>query len=82
MRAFRPWVLEEDDGTLRMWYGGHDGTTWRILEALKPPGGVWKRLGVAIDGGFAGDSDLYGVESPCTGEDARRLSDGLRRVRW
>jgi hypothetical protein len=65
LRAFRPWVLEENDGTLRMWYGGHDGTTWRILEALKPPGGVWKRLGVVIDAGFAGDSDLYGVESPC-----------------
>jgi len=20
LRAWRPWVLEEDDGTLRMWY--------------------------------------------------------------
>jgi predicted GH43/DUF377 family glycosyl hydrolase len=48
-----------------MWYSGHDGTTWRILEALKRPMGEWERLGVAIDTGFAGDSDDYGVESPC-----------------
>jgi hypothetical protein len=26
LRAMRPWVLEEADGTLRMWYSGHDGT--------------------------------------------------------
>src|SRR6266536_1528600 len=39
-------------------------TTGRILEAVQRPGTGWKRLGVAIDAGFAGDSDLYGVESP------------------
>ena len=38
VRALRPWVLEEDDGTLRMWYSGNDGTTWRILEAIQPGG--------------------------------------------
>jgi predicted GH43/DUF377 family glycosyl hydrolase len=65
LRAFRPWVLEEGDETLRMWYAGHDGTTWRILEALRRPGDEWERLGVAIDTGFAGESDDYGVESPC-----------------
>lgn len=65
VRAFRPWVLEEGDGTLRMWYGGHDATTWRILEGRKRSGGKWERLGVAIDAGFAGESDDYGVESPC-----------------
>jgi len=48
-----------------MWYSGHDGTTWRILEAVQRIGGKWERLGVAIDAGFAGDSDQYGVESPC-----------------
>jgi len=65
LRAWRPWVLEEDDGTLRMWYSGHDGTTGRILEAVRPPGQSWQRLGVAVDGGLAGDSDRYGVESSC-----------------
>ena len=35
VRASRPWVLEERDGTLRMWYSGHDGTTSRIIEAVK-----------------------------------------------
>ncbi len=65
LRAWRPWVLEEDDDTLRMWYSGGDGTTWRILEAVQRGGGTWERLGIAIDAGFAGDSDEYGVESPC-----------------
>jgi predicted GH43/DUF377 family glycosyl hydrolase len=65
LRAWRPWVLEEDDGTLRLWYSGGDGKTWRILEAVQHAGGTWERLGVAIDAGFAGDSDEYGVESSC-----------------
>lgn len=65
LRAWRPWVLEEDDGTLRMWYSGDDGTTSRILEAIQREGGTWERLGVAIDAGFTGDTDDYGVESPC-----------------
>jgi predicted GH43/DUF377 family glycosyl hydrolase len=65
LRAWRPWVLEEADGTLRMWYTGDDGTTSRILTAVRPPGGTWDRLGIAIDAGFAGDSDSYGAESPC-----------------
>jgi predicted GH43/DUF377 family glycosyl hydrolase len=65
LRAWRPWVLEEADGALRMWYSGSDGTTSRILAAERPPGGFWEPLGVAIDAGFAGDSDSYGAESPC-----------------
>jgi predicted GH43/DUF377 family glycosyl hydrolase len=65
LRAWRPWVLEEDDGTLRMWYSGDDGTTSRILEAVQREDGTWERLGVAIDAGFVGDTDDYGVESPC-----------------
>lgn len=65
VRAFRPWVLSEDDGTLRMWYAGHDGATWRILDAVKRADAQWERIGVAIDPGFAGDSDDFGVESPC-----------------
>jgi predicted GH43/DUF377 family glycosyl hydrolase len=48
-----------------MWYSGSDGTTSRILTAERPPGGGWERQGVAIDAGFAGDSDSYGAESPC-----------------
>ena len=63
IRAWQPWVVEDDDGTLRMWYSGHDGTTGRILEAVQPPGGSWRRVGVAVDAGLAGDSDRYGVEA-------------------
>lgn len=73
LRALRPWVLEEGNGVLRMWYSGHDGTTGRILAAIRRPGGppggtsdgAWERRGIAVDAGFAGESDQYGVESPC-----------------
>ncbi len=65
LRTSRPWVLEQGQGTMRMWYSGHDGITGRILAAVRRPGEAWERLGVAIDAGFAGDSDRYGVESPC-----------------
>ena len=65
LRALRPWVLQEADGSLRMWYSAHDGTTGRILAVAQRPGGAWEWRGVAIDAGFAGDSDQYGVESPC-----------------
>lgn len=64
LRAFRPSVLEDDDGTLRMWYSGHDGSTGRILEAVQEPGEPWRRLGVSIDVACAGESDAYGVEAP------------------
>ena len=64
LRAFRPSVLEDDDGTLRMWYSGHDGSTGRIVEAVQEPGGPWHRLGVSLDAGSAGETDAYGVEAP------------------
>jgi hypothetical protein len=64
LRAFRPSVLEEADGTLRMWYSGHDGSTGRILEAVQQPGQHWERLGISIDAGSSGESDAYGVEAP------------------
>jgi predicted GH43/DUF377 family glycosyl hydrolase len=65
LRALRPWVLEEDDGTLRMWYSGSDGETTRILEAVQHGDEPWERLGVNLAPGLTGDSDGYGVESPC-----------------
>lgn len=64
-RAFGPSVLQEEDGTLRMWYSGHDGTTGRILAAVQQLGQQWERLGVCVDAGFAGETDAFGVESPC-----------------
>jgi predicted GH43/DUF377 family glycosyl hydrolase len=64
LRAVRPWVIEEADDSLRMWYSGHDGTTWRILGAIRRKGEGWERMGLVIDAGFSGESDGYGVESP------------------
>lgn len=64
VRALGPSVLEADDGTLCMWYSGHDGFTSRILHAVQRPGSSWQRLGIAVDPGLTGASDSYGVESP------------------
>jgi predicted GH43/DUF377 family glycosyl hydrolase len=64
LRALSPCVLEEPDGTLRMWYAGSDGTTSRIVAALRPFGGEWRSLGAAVNPGASGESDSYGVESP------------------
>lgn len=65
LRAWRPWVVEEPDGTLKMWYSGSDGTSSRILFAVRSPGGAWERRGAVVEPGFAGDDDSYGAESPC-----------------
>jgi predicted GH43/DUF377 family glycosyl hydrolase len=65
LRALRPWVIEEGDGVLRMWYSGSDGVTTRILEAVQRGDEPWERLGVNLAPGLTGDSDGYGVESPC-----------------
>jgi predicted GH43/DUF377 family glycosyl hydrolase len=64
VRAFRPTVLEEPDGTLRMWYSGHDGETGRILEAVQEPDQPWRRLGPSVEAGSCGASDAHGVEAP------------------
>jgi hypothetical protein len=61
-RAWRPWVLHERDGTLRMWYSASDGETSRILAAEQRASSDWRRLGVVVDAGFAGETDAYGVE--------------------
>lgn len=64
-RAWRPWVLEEGSGALRMWYTASDGDTSRILGAEHLDSSGWSKVGIVIDAGFAGGSDAYGVESPC-----------------
>ncbi len=51
-----------------MWYLGDDGSTSRILGAIQKVGEPWERLGVVIDAGFSGETDSYGVESPCVVE--------------
>jgi predicted GH43/DUF377 family glycosyl hydrolase len=62
--AARPWVLEDPEGGLRMWYSGNDGTTSRILSAVRAPGQAWQRLGPCVGPGLAGDTDEFGVEAP------------------
>jgi hypothetical protein len=63
-RAWRPSVLRGGASTLRMWYGGDDGTTRRILAAEQRPRTGWARLGVVLEPGAAGASDAAGVDAP------------------
>jgi hypothetical protein len=63
-RAWRPSVLQGDGSALRMWYGGHDGSTARILAAEQFARYGWTRLGASIDPGFAGSTDAAGVGGP------------------
>jgi hypothetical protein len=63
-RAWRPSVLRGSGSSLLMWYGGHDGTTNRILAAEQRPRDGWGRLGVCVEAGFAGRSDAAGVDAP------------------
>ena len=63
-RAWRPSVLQGDGSALRMWYGGHDGSTARILTAEQFARYGWTRLGASIDPGFAGSTDAAGVGGP------------------
>src|SRR5579862_6374743 len=63
--AWSPCLLDDDDGTARLWYAGSDGSTTRILSARIERDGTCRRTGVAIDIGFAGGSDVFGVDAPC-----------------
>ena len=63
--AWSPCLLDADDGTARLWYAGSDGSTTRILAAQVERDGTCRRTGVAIDIGFAGGSDVFGVDAPC-----------------
>jgi predicted GH43/DUF377 family glycosyl hydrolase len=67
LRSYRPSVVEEDDGTLRMWYSGHDGEKGRILEAIQEPDAPWRRVALSIDAPVTGsgpDGNGSGVHSP------------------
>jgi hypothetical protein len=63
-RAWRPSVLQGVGPLLRMWYGGHDGSTARILAAKQFPRQGWARLGASIEPGFTGSTDAAGVGAP------------------
>jgi predicted GH43/DUF377 family glycosyl hydrolase len=61
--ASSPCVVEASDGS-RMWYSADDGSTSRIAVATRGIGGLWERRGVAVDAGFAGETDAYGAACP------------------
>lgn len=46
-----------DNGVYKMWYGGYDGSTWRIHLAVSPDETSWVRKGVVLSAGAAGQPD-------------------------
>ena len=63
--AWSPCLLEQEDGTARLWYAGSDGATSRILAARVGRDGTCVRTGVVIEPGFAGATDAFAVDAPC-----------------
>lgn len=47
-----PYVLEDADGSYKMWYSGFDGSRNRLLFATSPDGVHWEKHGVVIDIGM------------------------------
>jgi predicted GH43/DUF377 family glycosyl hydrolase len=41
--VYAPSVLKDNDGTYKMWYSGHDGSTLRIGYATSPDGITWTK---------------------------------------
>lgn len=61
--AAHPAVLKED-GAYRIWYGGYDGTVWRICHATSADGLSWTKRGVVLDAGYRGANDELGASHP------------------
>lgn len=63
-RAWRPSVLQDERRAWHMWYGGHDGSTGRVLSAEQRRNEGWARSGVSVEAGLAGSTDSAGVGAP------------------
>ena len=61
-RAFLPFVLQDTDGSFKMWYTGYDGARNRLLYANSTDGLNWTKQGIAIDV-FQPPLNLDGVTS-------------------
>jgi hypothetical protein len=64
------------DGSYRMWYGGSDGSRYRIFAADSWNGLNWTKRGVVLDVGSPGSEDAGGVYFP------RVLYDGITYRMW
>ncbi|MFH0815438.1 MAG: M20/M25/M40 family metallo-hydrolase [Methanobacteriota archaeon] len=52
------------NGTYKMWYSAHNGTTYRIMHATSPDGENWTKVGLALDLGSPGTYDDAWVANP------------------
>jgi len=60
-----PYVIKESNTSYKMWYGGFDGTNWRIGYATSTDGITWAKQGMVLDLGTSGQWDDADVWSPC-----------------
>ncbi len=60
-----PFVMKEG-ATYKMWYGGHDGSNYRMHYATSADGMTWSKQGVAtgLNLGTGGSYDDFGLSSP------------------
>jgi predicted GH43/DUF377 family glycosyl hydrolase len=58
-----PHVIKTVDG-FRCYYGGYDGSNWRICLAVSTDGLTWTKKGVVIDLGGVGDPDVSHLYYP------------------
>ena len=74
--VYRPSVLKDSDGTYKMWYGGSDGSHYRIHYATSEDGINWTKHGVVLDLGANGDIDDRDISHPFVLKD----SDGTYKM--
>ena len=70
-----PCVIKESDTSYKMWFGGFDGTTWRVLYCTSTDGKKWSAPTVAINT-VASSDYATGADSPCV------IKDGTTYKMW
>jgi len=72
----RPHVLKEDDGTYKMWYGGFDGSDYRIIYCDSEDGLSWSNFEMVVDIGDEGTYDTDRALDPWV------IKDGSTYKMW
>ena len=62
--VLKPFVIKESDTSYKMWYGGNDGTYWRIMYATSVDGISWSGHQMVIDINQETNYDTNGLFGP------------------
>ena len=66
--AYAPKVIK-DGSTYKMWYSGHNGTTWRIMYATSSNGTTWANHAMVLNIGDEGTYDTVSAYTPMVVKD-------------